>query len=155
MRLDPLQTWNRLSGTAAGRWVFSVGVGLRAPYFLTVRARVREVAPGRAVVFARKRWRVRNHLGGFHAIAMCNLAEMAMGLVAEVTVPRSHRWIPTGIGAEYIARAETALTAEAVLDPVPAFGSEKFEAPVEVAIRDANDTVVARVTIPIRISARR
>lgn len=152
--MDALKTWRRLSGTAIGRWLFSVGVGLRAPYFLTVHARVREVAPGRAVVFARKRWRVRNHLGGFHAIAMCNLAELAMGLVAEASVPRTHRWIPVGISAEYLARAETALTAEAVLDPLPSFGDEKFVAPVEVAIRDAQDAVVARITIPIRISPR-
>lgn len=152
--MDPLKTWQRLSSTAIGRWIFSLGVGLRAPYFLSVRARVRELTPGRAVVFARKRWRVRNHLGGFHAIAMCNLAELGMGLVAEASVPRSHRWIPVGIEAEYLARAETALTAEAVLDPLPSFGEEKFVAPVEVAIRDAHDTVVARITIPIRISPR-
>jgi Domain of unknown function (DUF4442) len=29
-----------------------------------------------------------------HAIASCNAAEVAMGMLMEATVPRSHRWIP-------------------------------------------------------------
>lgn len=152
--MNALNTWRRLSGSGIGRRVFSLGVSLKAPYFLSVRARVVELERGRAVVVAKKRWRVRNHLGGFHAIAMCNLAEMAMGLVAEATVPRSHRWIPKGIEAEYLTRAETALTAEAALDPLPEFGAEKFDAPVAVTVRDTAGTVVARMTIPIRIAPR-
>lgn len=152
--MDALKTWRRLSGSAIGRRLYSLGVSLKAPYFLSVHAQVLAVEPGRASVRAKKRWRVRNHLGGFHAIAMCNLAEMAMGLTAEATVPRTHRWIPRGIEAEYLARAETALTAEAVLDPIPSFGAEKFDAPIEVTLRDSSGTVVARMTIPVRISPR-
>jgi hypothetical protein len=37
---------------------------------------------------------VYNHLGAVHAIASCNAAEVAMGMLMEATVPRSHRWIP-------------------------------------------------------------
>jgi Domain of unknown function (DUF4442) len=37
---------------------------------------------------------VYNHLHTVHAIASCNAAEVAMGMLMEATVPRSHRWIP-------------------------------------------------------------
>jgi Domain of unknown function (DUF4442) len=37
---------------------------------------------------------VYNHLLTVHAIASCNAAEVAMGILMEATVPRSHRWIP-------------------------------------------------------------
>lgn len=146
--------WRRLGGSRAGRFVFSNGVALKAPYFLTIRPRVRKLEPGRSVVSAKKRWRVHNHIGTFHAIALCNLAEVAMGLVAEATVPPSHRWIPKGIEAEYLTRAETNLSAEAVLDPIPEFGDEKFDVDVLVTIDDTNGQTVATARIPIRISPR-
>ena len=66
-----------------------------------------------------------------------------MGLVAEATVPRSHRWIPKGIEAEYLARAETSLSAEAMLDPIPEFGDEKFDVDVLVTITDTSGQMVA------------
>lgn len=152
MNLDALSLWKRLGGSAIGRRIYSLGVALKAPYFLTVHARVRLVEPGHSVIWAKKRWRVHNHIGTFHAIAMCNLAELAMGLVAEATVPRTHRWIPKGIEAKYLAPAKTALTADASLSPIPTFGDEKFDANVEIAIRDEQGTLVAEMKIPIRVS---
>lgn len=154
MNASPLSIWRRIGGTRAGRLVFSVAVSFKAPYFLTIRPRVRELEPGRSVVTAKKRWRVHNHIGTFHAIALCNLAEAAMGLVAEATVPRTHRWIPKGIEAEYLARAETSLSAEAVLDPIPDFGDEKFDVDVLVTINDTSGETVATARIPIRIAPR-
>lgn len=154
MKTDPLSIWRRIGGTRLGRFVFSVAVAFKAPYFLTIRPHVRELEPGRSVVTAKKRWRVHNHIGTFHAIALCNLAEVAMGLVAEATVPRSHRWIPKGIEAEYLMRAETSLSAEAILDPIPTFGDEKFDVDVLVSIRDTGGQIVATARIPIRIAPR-
>jgi acyl-coenzyme A thioesterase PaaI-like protein len=146
--------WNRFSARPLGKQLFSLGVGFKAPYFLTIGARVLEVEPGRSVVTARKRWHVRNHIGTFHAIAMCNLAELAMGMVAEATVPPSHSWIPKGIEAKYLARGETNLTAEALLDPIPEFGSEKFDADVKITIRDTSGKTITEATIPIRIAPK-
>lgn len=134
--------------------MFSLGVALKAPYFLTIKPRVVELEPGRSVVTARKRWRVNNHIGTFHAIAMCNIAEVAMGLLAEATVPRSHRWIPLGIEAEYLAPGKTSLRGEARLDTIPEFGDEKFDLDVPVTITDTNGEIIARMRIPIRISPR-
>lgn len=149
-----LKLWRRLSARPLGKRLFTLGVGFKAPYFLSIGAKVEAVEPGRSVVSARNGWRVHNHIGTFHAIAMCNLAELAMGMVAEATVPSSHSWIPKGIEARYLARGETALTAEALLDPIPQFGDEKFDADVKITIRDRAEKVITEATIPIRIAPK-
>lgn len=149
-----LKLWKKFTAKPAGKLAFSLGVGFKAPYFLTLGARVQEIEPGRAVVTAKKRWHVRNHIGTFHAIAMCNMAELAMGMVAEATVPPSHSWIPKGIEARYLTRGETALTATATLDPIPEFGNEKFDADVQVVIRNTAGATITEATIPIRIAPK-
>lgn len=149
-----LKLWRKFTAKPAGKFAFSQAVAFKAPYFLTLGARIQEVEPGRALVTAKKRWHVRNHIGTFHAIAMCNLAELAMGMVAEATVPPTHSWIPKGIEARYLTRGETALTAEAVLDPIPDFGAEKFDADVQITIRDTAGTTITEATIPIRIGPK-
>jgi acyl-coenzyme A thioesterase PaaI-like protein len=88
--------WQRLSSLPGGRQVFSVVLSLRVPYFRTVLPMIREIRPGRAVVTAPKWWGVHNHIDTFHAIAACNIAELAMGMLAEATLPATHRWLPKG-----------------------------------------------------------
>lgn len=149
-----LKLWQKFSAKPLGKKLFTLGVGFKAPYFLTIGSKVVEVEPGRSVVTARKSWHVQNHIGTFHAIAMCNLAELAMGMVAEATVPSSHSWIPKGINARYLARGETNLIAEAKLDPIPEFGDEKFDADVQITIRDTAGTLITEATIPIRIAPK-
>lgn len=156
--MDPvpstLKLWRKLSAKPLGHKLFTLGVGFKAPYFLSIGAKVEVVEPGRSVVSARKSWRVHNHIGTFHAIAMCNLAEFAMGMAAEATVPPTHTWIPKGIEAKYLARGETSLSAEALIDPIPEFGDEKFDIEVKVAIRDRGGKLITDATIPVRIAPK-
>jgi acyl-coenzyme A thioesterase PaaI-like protein len=64
------------------------------PYFASVLPHVVRMEPGLAEVRVPKWFMVYNHLHTVHAIAACNAAEVAMGMLMEATVPRSHRWIP-------------------------------------------------------------
>src|SRR5262249_43985900 len=80
-----------------GRRLFSQFFRRLAPYFRTTPAEVESADPGLVRVTMRDTRAIRNHLGTVHAIAMCNLAELAMGVAAEVTVPVTHRWIPKGM----------------------------------------------------------
>ena len=74
-----------------------------------------------------------------------------MGMVAEATVPRSHRWIPKAMTVGYLAKATTGLRAEAVIDPEPDWPqlTEGAEIVVPVAIRDkaGSEVVHAEITI--------
>ncbi|MHA6799678.1 hotdog fold domain-containing protein [Bounagaea algeriensis] len=150
-----LKTWQRLAARPGGRALFSLATALRAPYFGTVLPMVRDMRPGRAVVSASKWWGVHNHIGTFHAIAACNLAEMAMGMLAEATVPTTHRWIPKGMRTTYRAKATTSLRAVAALDPLPAFGDEGQEIDVPVGIYDTAGAAVVEVTITIWVTPKK
>jgi acyl-coenzyme A thioesterase PaaI-like protein len=128
---------------------------LRVPYFRTVVPLVRDLRPGRCAVSAPKWWGVHNHIGTFHAIAACNLAEIAMGMLAEATLPVTHRWLPKAMSVQYFAKAETSLRAVAELPEVPKFGDAGFELPVPVTITDTRGKVVVAVTITVWVTPQK
>lgn len=79
-----------------------------------------------------------------------------MGVLAEVTVPPTHRWIPKGMTVRYLATLpDSTVTATATVDlDTITFGAESFdlEVPVDVS-NEAGDTCVAAV-ITIRVSPK-
>ena len=128
---------------------------LAAPYFVTIPATVEAAGPGRAEVRMRHMPWVRNHLGTVHAIALCNLAEMTMGLAAEASVPTTHRWIPKGMTVDYKAKARGTMHAVATLklpEPLPAGGSGE-EVPVTVSVTDDEGAEVFTAEIRIWVTA--
>ena len=144
--------WQRLAARPLGKRAFSLAMSLRVPYFRTILPTVVEMRPGFAEVHAPKWWGVHNHLGTFHAIAACNLAEVAMGMLAEATVPPTHRWIPRAMTVDYLAKAKTGLRAIAQLAPIPTFTDDPVDLPVPVLVYDKPGTVVVQATITIKIS---
>ncbi|WP_032376631.1 hotdog fold domain-containing protein [Rhodococcoides fascians] len=149
------RAWSKLPHNTIGSTVFSVGMCLRVPYFASVLPRVVALEPGRCEVTAPKWFGIRNHLGTFHAIAACNLAEVAMGMLAEATVPTSHRWIPKSMNVRYLTKATTSLRAVAQLDPIPDFSAvtDGLEVVVPVSITDTAGVEVVRADITIWVSA--
>jgi acyl-coenzyme A thioesterase PaaI-like protein len=144
--------WRRLAGRPGGTRLFSVAAMARVPYFASVMPHVVRMEPGLAEVCIPKWFMVYNHLGTVHAIASCNAAEVAMGMLMEATVPRSHRWIPKAMTVQYLGKATTSLRARAELDP-PDFnqmteGSDGFDlvVPVSVTDRSGNEVVHADIT---------
>jgi len=101
----------------------------------------------------KKRRRVLNHIATVHAIAMCNIAELAGGTMTEVTVPSGYRWIPKGMTVDYLAKAETDLKAVARIDPIPTF-VEAAELPVTVTVTDAANKPVFRAVITMWVSPK-
>jgi len=127
-----------------GKGAFSLAMGLKAPYFLTIVPSLVELRPNYAEVRIRKWWGVHNHIGTVHVIAVANGLELAMGALAEATVPAQLRWIPKGMSLEYLALADSTLTATAQTDA--ADWLEPGEVPVRVqAVRSDGMVVVAGV----------
>ncbi|HSY15857.1 MAG TPA: hotdog fold domain-containing protein [Jatrophihabitantaceae bacterium] len=100
-----------------GRPLFSLGFALKAPYFLTITPSVLELRENYAEVKIRNWWGVHNHIGTVHAIAVANALEMAMGALAEATIPAHLRWIPKGMELRYLALSDSSLVAIAETDP--------------------------------------
>ena len=108
-----LQLWNTLNRFPIGAWLFSRFLCFKAPYFSSISPRFVVLEPGKCQVHIRNRRAVQNHIGTVHAIAMCNMAELAAGTMVEVSIPATHRWIPKGMSVQYIKKAETDLLATA------------------------------------------
>jgi hypothetical protein len=99
----------------------------------------------------RKRRRVENHIGTVHVIAIANALEMAMGGLAEATIPKHLRWIPKGMELEYTAKATSDIRAVAETRPED---WQPGEVPVAVtAYRDDGEAVV-RGTIRLHVTER-
>ncbi|NLU81722.1 hotdog fold domain-containing protein [Rhodococcus sp. HNM0569] len=145
-----LRAWRRLPSGRAGSLLFSIGMCVRVPYFASILPRVTRMEPGRCEARAPHWWGVRNHLGTFHAIAACNLAEVTMGMLCEATVPSSHRWIPKSMSVDYLAKGRTSLRAVAELEAIPDFthlrAGTDMVVPVHVYDKAGEEVVRARIT---------
>jgi acyl-coenzyme A thioesterase PaaI-like protein len=149
-----LDIWKRFESIPAGKWMFSRIVCLKAPYFSSISPRFIDLRPGHCEIQLRKRRAVLNHIGTVHAIAMCNMAELAAGTMTEVTIPSSHRWIPKGMVVKYLQKAETDLRAIAI--PASELNlSEAGEYLVNVQVLDKQDHVVFTASISMWVAPKK
>lgn len=151
--MNALAAWNRMRDKPLGKALFSRFVCFKAPYFATISPRFEELRPNYARVSMRKRRGVTNHIGTVHAIAMCNLAELAAGTMTEVSIPASMRWLPKGMQVDYVKKSVGGVRAVATL-PEVAEGPAR-DVPASVEITDDAGEVVCRATITMWISPRR
>jgi hypothetical protein len=98
------------------------------------------------VRFAKRRG-VQNHIGTVHVIAICNALEMAMGVMAEASIPGHLRWIPKGMDVNYTAKATSDIRAIAEV----AQGAWTSGPDVAVAVRALRDDGVVVVEGSIRL----
>jgi acyl-coenzyme A thioesterase PaaI-like protein len=142
------RAWQRLSRTPGGSRLFSAATMARVPYFASVLPHVERMEPSFAQVSVPKWFFVYNHLHTVHAIASCNAAEVAMGMLMEATVPTSHRWIPKAMTVQYLAKATTSLRATAQIE-VPDFAAltAGIDVMVPVSITDRAGVEVVHADI--------
>lgn len=145
---ETYRLWRRMSGWPGGTRAFSAAAALRVPYFIPILPRIVRMEPGYAEVSMVKWLFTYNHLRTVHAIAMCNAAEMAMGMLMEATVPATHRWIPKAMTVRYLHKATTSLRACAELDP-PDFDAitEGAEIIVPIGVYDRHGAEVFHADI--------
>ncbi len=134
-----------------GRQLFSAFAARQAPYFKTVSPLVTVLEPNKCEVLVKKRKRVQNHIGTMHIIAIANGLEMAMGFMAEASIPKHLRWIPKGMELTYPNKGATDILCTAT---VPAEGWVAGDLPVKVEAVDSNGTVVVEGTIYLWISEK-
>jgi acyl-coenzyme A thioesterase PaaI-like protein len=143
--------WDKTHGLPLGKRVFSTLVSQKAPYFASIHPRFVELRPHYAELVIPDRRSVRNHIGTVHAIALCNGAEAAMGMLAEVTIPSDLRWIPKGMQVSYTAKAGGDITCIAETAPDD---WKPGDVPVRVRAVRGDGTVVLEGVITIYVSAK-
>src|SRR5690554_3301852 len=134
-----------------GRLIFSAFFASKAPYFRTIKPLITVLEANRCELTFKKRKAVQNHIGTVHAIALCNGLEMAMGALAEASIPAHLRWIPKGMNVSYTAKADSDIRVIATLAPN---AWQVGEVPVQVEARRNDDTVVIRGEIIIYVSEK-
>ncbi len=154
MEPKTLSLWKKLESKPGGKWAFSKMICFKAPYFGSIKPLFSELRPEYCKILTKKRRAVLNHIGTVHAIAMCNMAEVAGGIMTEVTVPPTHRWIPIGMTVQYLKKAESNLSA--VATPTAALDlTAAGEYVVHVDVMDKNNTVVFTANITMWVSPKK
>lgn len=156
MSLSPLLSlFRRCSAWPGGRWLFTRAVCWKAPYFASIAPHVDQLDAGRCEVRLRDRRRVHNHIGTVHAIALCNAAELAAGLMTEASVPSNMRWIPKGMQVHYVKKAIG--TQRVIAEPDFAAGTSTsgYELPVSVQALDASGEVTFTASVRMWITPKR
>ncbi|WP_266183462.1 hotdog fold domain-containing protein [Dyella humicola] len=149
-----LSLYRRLASLPGGRWIFSRLICFKAPYFATIAPYFMALEPGRCEVRIRDRRRVHNHIGTVHAIALCNVAELSAGVMTDVTIPPSMRWIPKGMTVEYVAKAVGTMHALAKPESAAVESTNGYAWPVTVNVRNDAGEEVFRARIDMWVSAR-
>lgn len=151
---DPtlLKLFRRAASVPGGRKLFSMVVSQRAPYFASVSPVIEELRPNYCEVRFAKRRGVENHIGTVHVIAICNALEMAMGVMAESSIPKHLRWIPKGMDVNYTAKATTDI--RAIAEVSPDAWANGPDVPVAVKALREDGTVVVEGTIRLWVTEK-
>ncbi|CAM5237387.1 hotdog fold domain-containing protein [Rhodanobacter lindaniclasticus] len=150
-----LALWRKLSSRPGGKWLYGRLICFKAPYFTTIAPRFAVLEPDRCEIRIPDRRRVHNHIGTVHAIALCNLAELAAGMMTDVTIPADMRWIPKGMSVEYLKKAVGAMYGVATPDTAMRSRAEGYEWPVTVQVTDGSGEPVFRARVSMWVSPRK
>ncbi|GFM48998.1 DUF4442 domain-containing protein [Pseudomonas capsici] len=137
---------------SAGSSAFTNMVCQMAPYFSTISPEITELRPAYAVVKVPFRKEITNHLASVHAIALCNAAELAGGMMTDASVPEGAKWIPKGMVVEYLAKAKTNI--RAIADGSTVDWDTAGDKIVSVEIFDEGDVKVftAKITMGVKLA---
>lgn len=120
-----------------------------APYFSTVNPLITMLESGFVSVEIPFRKEVTNHLGTMHAIALCNAAELAGGMMTDVSIPDGARWIPKGMQVQYLTKAKTNVIA--IADGRHIDWTQPGDIQVPVSIKDGEGTEVFTANIIMNV----
>ena len=142
---------SRVTRFPLGNKIFSIMVARMAPYFGTIKPLITELRLNYCECFIKKTNRVHNHIKTVHVIAICNGLEMAMGVMAEASIPKHLRWIPKGMSLDYTAKAGSDIRCIAQVTPEQWQCGDMM---VEVTAYDNEDVVVVKGQIKLWISEK-
>jgi hypothetical protein len=76
---------------------------------------------------------------------------MAMGLVAEASIPEHLRWLPMGMNVDYLKKAQGQLTATSAIDPKTFFELANYpgEVRVPVQVHNAEGVMVTKADVSL------
>jgi acyl-coenzyme A thioesterase PaaI-like protein len=99
-------------------WFRSVVLGRAVPFTGTARLRYEEMSPSSVQIFVANNHKVRNHIGGVHAVASTLAAETATGMVMGMNVRDDCIPVVKDMRVQFKKRGQGAMRAVATLSDV-------------------------------------
>jgi len=134
-----------------GKQLFTFFFNKRVPYFSTIHPKINVFDEGIVEVEMTQRRSVQNHIQTIHAIAVCNLCELAMGLVCESTIPDNLRWIPSGMNVKYLKKATGTIKAIAKVNKAD-FNPGSLD--IHIDVFNAKNEIITSADITIYIKEK-
>ena len=150
--MEVLKLWDRFSRYPAGKVAFSKVLGFVAPYSGSIRPRVVRLDNKAAEVEMADRRSLRNNQKSLHAAALANLAELTGSLAILANLSAREQMIPTRLEIDYLKKARGKIIAIAKCDRAAGTQGEQS---LDVTLRDASGTVVARSLFRCTIRERK
>ncbi|PAJ72451.1 thioesterase [Pseudoalteromonas sp. NBT06-2] len=147
-----MSIYNKISKLPFGNKIFSMIIANKAPYFGTISPKITQLRTNYCACFIKKKNAVHNHIKTVHVIAICNGLEMAMGVMAESSIPKHLRWIPKGMSLNYTAKAGTDILCTAEVKPEQ---WKTGDMTVPVIAYDTNGVTVVEGEIKLWISNKK
>lgn len=147
--MDTLQIYQKCKKLPFGNRIMAYLVCRRIPYFLSIKPRVDALEVGHVEVSMTERKAIHNHLPSIHAIALCNLCELAMALVTDVTIPKNFRFIPVGMRVEYKAKAKGVVRAFSDMKPED-YQVGRVDVPVHIFDGNNINVMSAVITVDVK-----
>ncbi len=150
--MNVLNVYESFKKIPFGKSLFSFLTCTQAPYFHSIRPLVQELSAGYCEVSIKERRRVRNHINTIHAIALCNICELSMGLAVESKIPKQLRWLPKGMNVEYKSVGKGKLTGVCDIRNMELKAGEQH---VVVNVLNEQKQLVTRATIILHVTEKR
>jgi acyl-coenzyme A thioesterase PaaI-like protein len=150
--IDIINVYKKLSRLPLGRRLAGKLVTGKAPYFSTINPIITDLEPGTCTIEMKDRRSIHNHLGTIHAIAMCNLCELTMGMALHPSMPENLRWIAKGMRVRYLKKATGTLKGTCTVD---VHNLKPGDMNIPISIKDAEGDTVVDATITVYISTRK
>lgn len=151
--MDTLAMYRRVSSLPLGKTLFSKAVCTVAPYFSSISPTIEELRPDYVKVSIKNRRAVQNHLKTVHAIAMCNMAELAGGMMTDISIPKGARWIPAGMSVQYVKKAKTDLVGVADGSAIDWEKGGNVVVPVTVTDSAGDVVFTAQITMNVKLAS--
>lgn len=149
--MKTFDAYKKVKNLPFGNRIFTFFMCRRVPYFGSISPLITIMEEGHVEVEMTQHRAVHNHIKSIHAIAVCNLCEIAMGMVCESTIPDNMRWIPAGMDVKYLKITKGKIRAVAKIKKED-FKPGNLGIPVEVF--NSKNELVTKAIITVNIKEK-
>ncbi len=147
--MTTFEMYKKVKNLPFGNRIFILFLCIKVPYFKSIKPKILVMEEGRVEATISQHHAIQNHIKTIHAIATCNLCELAMGMLVEATIPDNLRWLPTGMDVKYLKKTTGTIKAIATAKKED-FKPGNLDIKVEI-FNSTNELVdVAVITINIK-----